>query len=800
MILKKMDLLSNNDLYARISEVEGNPEEVKVQSLEEHLNSVAKIAMNICDVAELKELAYKIGLFHDLGKATKSWQEYLKQSYFGNWSSGKLDHSTLGGLKIEHDLSKKEEQLDCEIMELVVYSHHGMRDALNEMGESIFDIRRGKQNDEYKNILKDEKNNFQSTILINYLLSEKSDNKCENSYYAGALYRYFLSLLVDADRTDAACAAGSRPNEDLIVKQDFREFWDKRISQYEKYIDGFQSKTELDKLRGRISKVCKLYADNSERLIRLQSFTGSGKTLSSLRFALYRAKKENNRHIIVVAPYQSILDQTYHTYCEIFGSDNVLLHHSRVTFESEELNIKYDILTENYQNSPIVLTTMVQLLNSIFKSNLRDVRRFHSLANSVLIIDEVQSIPPNIIGLFNWAMNFLTKYLNTTVVLCSATHPKFDDDNMGNFKLSHSKDWDMIPSNPNLMLKRKRYKIVWDCWNDKLVSMNIQETADLIEKRLIDNHLKNMLVVVNTKGAANKLYHCLKEKNMNYTIYLLTTNIYPAERSRIIQELKEKLKTNEKIICVSTQLIEAGVDLSFVSAMRSLAGMDNILQIAGRCNRNGEIDCGLVQVIKISDKDENISKIQYIKQQQDIMVSVLSKCSDDMENSDLLLDDYYRKYNIKFKDELPYPIDKKRKNDYESVSEFLSVNRQAVSNRRSMNKKMQILSQSFKTAGDLFEVIDDKNMIPLVVDCDESDALINEYRISKSFRKKKDIIRRLQNYIVTVSKFTVEKLDEQGLIFNLDSENKHNILILNRKGYDSEIGVQPLDSLPFICI
>lgn len=807
MKIAEDDFLTNSNLYARASKVNDDSNQVIVQSLEDHLQNVAKLAQNMCDVPELRETIYQIGSMHDLGKETKEWQKYLRLSFLKDWQGTKVDHSTLGGLKINQNLNEYKESLDREILELVIFSHHGMKDALSEMGESIFEKRiNEKNNKKYADYLINDKNQFCSTNhsinhltnLRDYFLKRKSKNNRENNYYLGALYRYLLSLLVDADWTDASYASEFRTQEELEYKHfNFESYWSDRIEQFEQYISLFESRNELDELRSRISLQCKKFSNTSNKMIRLQSFTGSGKTLSALRFALYKARNEKKRHIFLIAPYQSILDQTYKIYCDIFGEDEVLLHHSRVTFESEELDKKYEYLIENYQNSPIVLTTMVQLLNSIFRSSLSDVRRFHALANSVLIFDEVQSIPPNLMGLFNWAMNFCTNFLNTTVVLCSATHPKFDK--MDGFLLDHKAGWDMVPQTNQFIYNKQRYRIVWDCWNQRLVSFSIEETANLIEKRLKAYDLKNMLIVLNTKKTARNLYETLKEKNLSYSMYYLSTDLYPAHRGKIIQELKEKLQTNERIICVSTQLIEAGVDLSFVSVMRSLAGMDSILQIAGRCNRNDEIDCGLVQVVKISDKEENVSKLKYIKEQQDIMVGVLSEYESNLQDTSKLLDDYYKQYNWKFKDDLKYPNGELSA----PLTDLLSVNQKAKQNWESQHPyshPKQILNQAFKQAGNIFQVIDDKNAIPLVVECDDSVDLINQYCDTYSYREKKKIIRKMQTFIVTISEYTFKKLEEQSLVYSLDKENDNGIWVLTKNGYDENLGVSILNELPFICL
>ena len=267
MKIAEDDFLTNSNLYARASKVNDDSNQVIVQSLEDHLQNVAKLAQNMCDVPELRETIYQIGSMHDLGKETKEWQKYLRSSFSNDWHGTKVDHSTLGGLKINQNLNEYKESLDREILELVIFSHHGMKDALSEMGESIFEKRiNEKNNKKYADYLIDDKNKFHSTKLYDYLCKGVSKNNRENAYYTGALYRYLLSLLVDADWTDASYASESRTQEEVDYKHfDFQSYWSDRLEQFEHYISLFESRNELDELRSRISLQCVLLYIKQER-------------------------------------------------------------------------------------------------------------------------------------------------------------------------------------------------------------------------------------------------------------------------------------------------------------------------------------------------------------------------------------------------------------------------------------------------------------------------------------------------------------------------------------------------------
>jgi CRISPR-associated endonuclease/helicase Cas3 len=266
-------------------------------------------------------------------------------------------------------------------------------------------------------------------------------------------------------------------------------------------------------------------------------------------------------------------------------------------------------------DTPVLATTLVQFLNTLFSGKNSSVRRMHQLCNSVIIIDEVQSIPVKCVSLFNLAVNFLTHICGSTVVLCSATQPQFEEteypiifDEMKSMTGDYTEDFELF----------RRTELV-SAIND--VGYTYNEAADFGFEKFKENG--NVLIVVNTKDSAAKIFNSIKKKvDENTHVIHISTNMCAQHRRETLAKVRKLLDDNKPVICITTQLIEAGVDISFKCAIRSLAGMDNAAQTAGRCNRNGSY--GLCRVYIINISDENISRLEEIRTAQDITRQIIS--------------------------------------------------------------------------------------------------------------------------------------------------------------------------------
>jgi len=786
----------------------------KTQTVAEHSLNTAKYAVNQCSIKELKELVYLTCILHDAGKNTDEFLEYLQKASENNPSvhRGDVVHSTAGGCiisKLINELSGVKGFI-AELVRHAIISHHGMCDCITTDGIVTFTRRSEKENnipaieeEVYSYISKEElyerieKACTDIDELVEHIASFiKSDERVGSKhFYYGMIERVLLSLLIDADRTDTACFMDNKPLPETMDNNSLYTLWYELLSNLELKISGFKNETPINIYRQEISENCRSAANDKSGIFRLVVPTGAGKTISSLRYALSHAMNYNKRHIIYVAPYNSILEQNANVIRKmICNNDLVLEHHCNIVIDEDGENQRYKELTENW-DSPIIATTAVQFLNTLFSGKLSSVRRMHTLINSVIIIDEIQFIPVKCISMFNLAMNFLAEICNTSVILCSATQPLLDK--LPSNRLITPKD--MVINAERYSAYFRRVQIIDDT-NYVIGGFKIKDLAVYVIQKL--KNVQNALVIVNTKNCAKDLYIKLcnsitdfddKEKPL---IFHLSTNMCARHRKKTLDKITKHLnKKDKKIICVSTSLIEAGVDISFETVIRSLAGLDNIVQAAGRCNRNNEYNQGNVYIINIAE--ENISRLTDIKKAQEAMNSVLHIFheSPELVDNDLLsrkaMDYYYSYYFIKRMSEMDYTI-----TEYDTtIVELLSTNQIGCSNYARVNNNKPpklVLKQAFKTAGEFFHVIEDKSNFDIVVECDiRSKRLINAMNSDIPLGQQMRIQRQLQIYSVSITKLMRDNLERQNALYQLKNGG---ITALRKEYYSMETGVTDMPS------
>ena len=436
------DILSESEYLAHVIYETG-----RKQSLEEHLKNVAEFAEKICPLPELKVISYLCGILHDIGKVgvenQDDFQAILK--YGEGAHKHNLDHSTAGG-HIAYDMAITSKI--AELISIVVYSHHGIQDCIELNTGRTLEERRREKSIDYGLI----KQRFLQ-LFDEKMLEEKfkvadrdfahinnkigvflKENQLHNRHYGdghffmGMYLRLLLSVLIDSDWTDTSCFSQENPLPERISVNDSQDVWKDSIHYFE---NSFLPKVQKDPSNGnllsecrqQISDLCMKAAHEENKLYRLTVPTGAGKTLSSLRFALHHALEKNKHRIIYIAPFNSILEQNAQEIRNAVGnSEMVLEHHCNVVCEDEKQERKYRELTETWE-SPIIVTTAVQILNTLFSDQKSCIRRMHTLCNSIIIFDEVQAFPVKCRELFYLAVNFLTVFCNTTAVLCSATQP-----------------------------------------------------------------------------------------------------------------------------------------------------------------------------------------------------------------------------------------------------------------------------------------------------------------------------------------------------------------------------------------
>ncbi|HAT9524534.1 TPA: CRISPR-associated helicase Cas3' [Legionella pneumophila subsp. pneumophila] len=785
----------------------------KEQTLEQHLTQVAEIAGRLASKIGMKEVGELLGLMHDFGKYSQQFQTYI-QSGTGilnmdiddDWVDaialkGKIDHSTAGAQwvwkKLSNYGSSGQGKLCGQILALCIASHHsGLIDCLMPDGVDGFIKRMNKQDDKTnfeecsqtanKSILNTAHELADQQLIrlmikqIKEFYSEKQHNQKISSkimsFYLGFWTRFLFSCLIDADRIDSAdfetpffkSARNHEPPN-----------WNIPIDRLEVFLNGLQIRNHIDFIRRDISDNCKNKAPGDQGIYSLSVPTGGGKTYASLRFALHHANKHKLDRIIYVIPYTSIIEQNAEAIRKVIERESdtqtwVLEHHSNL--EPEQQTWRSKLVAENW-DSPIIMTTMVQFLETLFGGGTRGVRRLHQLANSVIVFDEIQTLPIKCTHLFCNAINFLSAYTRTTVVLCTATQPLLD-------KLKSSEKGQLfIPKENELVLDKtklfadlKRVKI---CNQVKNGGWNEKEILKLILDEF--NQKGNCLVIVNTKNWAQKLFTICNEHVPKEIIIHLSTNQCPEHRKMLLKKIRTKLDNDLPLICISTQLIEAGVDVDFACVIRFLAGLDSIAQAAGRCNRNGRLVEATVHVI--NPVEENIDQLLDIKIGQEKALRVL----DENRNGDLLSPDkirlYFEYYFYARAEDMSYTLSEKQIGRTDNLLNLLS------DNRLTYTQSSLLLKQSFMTAGRVFEAIDAQTD-SIIVPFGEGKQIISQLcAVAKEFDASRyyRLLKNAQKYSVNIFPNVKQKLIQQQAIHEI--QRGEGIYYLDETYYSDDFGL-----------
>lgn len=771
------------------------------QTNQAHARNVAALAKRYCRIPLLKNMVWLIGLHHDDGKNTETWQAYFRASLAREGGREKEDHSTLGGLVMgRYDSGSR----FLEMVQAAIYMHHGISDCISFQDDSVLlERRKSKYSKEaiaqaaetFRELFpevdmdkccKDAKREL--IRLTNEIIAFSKDKTYGSAwFYIGMCERMLLSCLIDADWRDTSDFMAGRETLAETAEEDIQAVWSEGIRHLEKRLDGFSAEGLVGAYRKKISEQCKAAAFSGHTLFQLTVPTGSGKTLSSLRFALYCAKEYHKRHIFYIAPFKSILEQNADEIRRTLGDPNMVLeHHSDVVQTDDEQFWRYERLIENWDESPVVVTTAVQFLNTLFKENRKCIRRFHSLCDSVIIFDEVQALPIKIVELFNMAVNFLTKVCHSTVVLCTATQPLFSKIR-NNKMLPCARMVDRLADDEKAFLRVTYHNCIPDCGS----GFSAEQAADFVLEQAV--RFRQVLMILNTKSAARKVYDLLEGRTEG-ALYYLSTQMCAEHRSDVLKEIKKKLLSEEPVICISTQLVEAGVDFSFRCVIRSLAGLDNLIQAAGRCNRDGKLDMGHVYLIKMSPETENVSSLPDIGQARKAMMEFLDEYEKHQNrfgnrmDSEQSIEQFYQKYFYNRQKEMCYPVELGGVRT--DLVDMLSHNEKVFSKRKGIH-----LKQAFKSAGEQFCVIEETGGKDIIVPYGEGVGLIDRLQTEQDAIQKKMIIRSLQRYTVHLSDSLLRKLGRDA-VWGLE-ENK--MLLLDERYYSEKTGVkEEASAMPFL--
>ncbi|KAF0195724.1 MAG: CRISPR-associated helicase Cas3 [Bacillota bacterium] len=778
----------------------------------DHLRETAAYASMLGGKFRLPSMARLAALFHDMGKFSDEFVQYLRVSAQCKKSGGdkprrgSVIHATQGAKYIyEVGLSEKGLLLAAETASICAAGHHGgLMDSISPQGDTPLRDRlaANKEALHYEEVAKAFEREGVLSESIEELLLLCDDEltafikicraeKLDAWFMVHMLVKSVFSCLVDSDRYNAYCFdIDKKPEAQLFTPP-----WGEYANRLEKHISVFPINSDIARIRKDISEKCLSASARPCGVYRLHVPTGGGKTLSSLRFALNHAKEHSMGHVIYVIPYLSVLEQTAGEIRKALqcrdDEEFVLEHHSNFVRPDDENEAQaYRLLTDRW-SQPIIITTLVQFLESVFSHKAGNLRKLHNMANSVLIFDEVQSLPIKCVHLFNDALNYLHTFGKSTMLLCTATQPLIDKVETP-IRLSSS--CDLIADTTEVFERLKRTSIK-DCRIRG--GYSTEALRDFVLEKL--DAAGNCLVILNTKTDASNLYKSVKthmSENTETQIKLvhLSTLMCPAHRMDAIESMQEtinhkKVFKNERILCISTQLIEAGVDISFASVVRALAGLDSIMQAAGRCNRNGEDPEGR-EVYVVNLAEENLSRLPDIKCGSDVTSRILGELVDDLQ-SHTVMDRYYEEYFYKRSEGMNYPY------DGGNIYDLLSSNKKGRGTYINFGGQAPLprLLQAFQTAGEQFYVIE-RNTTSVLVPYERGVELAAAYK-KANLKDKARLLREMGRYSVSLYPYQKKKLEEMHALSLIDDD----IYVLDKAYHDSvSLGVVFKGDPEFLCV
>ena len=814
------------------------------QSLATHLTETAAIAKMLAAKLGLDLAGELLGLMHDFGKYSLKFQKYIydatglinpdlddEESTPGG---SKVDHSTAGAQWVYRRLAamgQKESGVLCgQMLGLCIASHHGagLIDCLDDEGNVVWQKRFNKddslthlseclQNAD-ESVLRQAEGLADKALLVQMLaplkavlmLPEAQAGHQIKEFYLGCFTRFLFSCLIDADRINSADF--ERENQKEIRRLQEKPDWQAAINKLEARLAQFERRYPIDEIRRQIADDCLQRAADAQGIYTLTVPTGGGKTLASLRHALHHAQTHGLERIIYIIPYTSIIDQNAEAVRDILGDEWVLEHHSNLDPEKQTWQNK--LLSENW-NKPIVFTTMVQFLDAWFGGGTRGARHIHPMANSVLIFDEIQTLPVKCVHLFCNALNWLVQFGGSSAVLCTATQPLLSAcgvDEFPEYKRALVKARGLLQLAPNAEIMGKNQaldKLFADLsrveikFNEKAGGWSVDDAGAFLLTQF--QTALSCLFIVNTKKWAKDLYQYCQQQNVpSEALFHLSTNQCAAHRKALFARMKQRLEKKLPVVCISTQLIEAGVDISMACVIRALGGLDSIAQAAGRCNRHGE-NGGKGRVWVLNLQEPSLAKVlPDIDAGQQQAERVLREFAGQDILQPKAMRQYFEYYFYQRSDEMAYQINK---NGSDSLLSWLSDNRynQAASDRNGKLKNDvlrghnldPLLMHSFKSAGRAFQVIDAPTRA-VIVPYGEGKALIaklcGEYE-PKAFY---GYLNQAQRFSVNVFPNVWDKLLKEAAVQQIADTG---IYYLHTSHYIDEYGlsVDEVGLMDFLC-
>jgi CRISPR-associated endonuclease/helicase Cas3 len=579
--------MANNEKCQLIAHVKRQNENewAKPHSLLEHLEETSRLAQKFAESFASGEFAKILGLIHDFGKATTLWQDYIRcksgydefnpDAHLEGITKGKVEHSILGAKFAEVKFGKA---LGRFFAYCIAGHHGGIPDYFSEDNQSgrALELRmqKAKTDGIGKEVL--ELLNYKPVLVPPFKF-------CEDKPLLASLWiRMLFSCLVDADFLDTEKYMEPEKHQERANFSSINEL-EKRFDSFMADFDKKVEKSKVNKIRAKILSDCLTASQLDRGIFSLTVPTGGGKTLSSLGFALKHAKKNNLERVIYVIPYTSIIEQNADVFKRVLGADNVIEHHSNL--DSEDVSARMRLASENW-DAPVIVTTSVQFYESLFSAKTSRCRKLHNIVRSVIVLDEAQLLPVEFLSPMLQTLQLLVDHFSVSLVISTATQPALESRNMGsiNFKgLVKGSVKEIINDVSALYRDLKRVKVE--------LPENLDQATTLTEIAKKCSEFEQVLCIVSDRKTCRDLYNFMPAGTIH-----LSALMCGQHRSEKIDEIKCSLRNGDPIRVVSTQLVEAGVDLDFPVVFRALAGLDSIAQAAGRCNREGKLETGIVKV------------------------------------------------------------------------------------------------------------------------------------------------------------------------------------------------------------
>ena len=520
---------------------------------------------------QMERIMEMLALYHDMGKASHRFQEYLRCG----GSSVRVDHKSAAAKWI---MKKWNRGYGCLLAYCFMGHHSGLGNGSEFFYHSSFETPIEEE------VLEALPENMRDILPEpGFSFVGRSVKTKEEAIHTLMMYvRMLHSCLVDADwlATEAFVNPETAKARDGVTYMSISDM----SCRLEQYLEAREEESggRINDLRKKIHRACQHAASKTPGVFQLNVPTGGGKTLSSLSFALEHARRNGLKRVIYVIPYTSIIEQTAQEFRRVFGDNSVLEHHSNL---AEENDSEFNRFAAENWDAPLIITTNIQFFESLYSCRNKKCRKLHNIANSVIILDEAQTLPTAYLKPCLFTLKSLQRDFGCSIVLCTATQPMVVNEGKFDIGWQESEVQSLIGSSleARLALEMKRVEVV---------NLGTLSQVELIEHFLYQE-TQSALFIVNLTRQAQDLFSELKKK-ISTPVFHLSARMCPAHRLNVLNEVRARLREGKPTILVATRVVEAGVDISFPIVYRDQCGLDSLAQSAGRCNRHGERDLGTV--------------------------------------------------------------------------------------------------------------------------------------------------------------------------------------------------------------